>query len=109
MKPNRTIAGREAAEGLASAALSMTLFGVIWATGGASALGGAAGTVLLAVSWALVAVLCLCSVRLRRAARVACPATIRRELGRGRSIFPAGSTWCSLCRALPWLSRASCS
>ncbi len=50
-------------------ALFMAFFGAIWAAAGASALDGATGVVLLIVSVALAAVLCLGAVRLRRSAR----------------------------------------
>ena len=47
----------------------MAIFGAIWAAVGAPAVGGAPGTALLLLFWAVAAALCACALRLRRSAR----------------------------------------
>lgn len=69
MNPIHRSVDREAAEGLSSGVMFMALFGVVWAAAGAGALGGVTRVILLVVSLALAATLCLGSVRLCRAAR----------------------------------------
>ncbi|MGH3088859.1 MAG: hypothetical protein ACRDSJ_16265 [Rubrobacteraceae bacterium] len=75
--------GREALEGTASGALSMALFGAIWALVGAGALGGVAGTALCILSLTLAAPLCLGAARVLRAAR-RLPSDDSREAGARR-------------------------
>ena len=68
MEPKPPPSVRELVVGSSTGALFMTVFGVVWGAAGAQALGGVAGTILLASSGALALALFLGAVKLRRGA-----------------------------------------